>query len=744
MTSKVTSPRLIDLKAGDFIPAGLSRSTILPDIDFETYSEAGFIWSEKDCRFHAPPGAIKKGLPSVGIAAYATHPSTEVLSMAYDLKDGGGKRLWMPENVNLPFDLLSYVENGGILEAWNSPFEYWIWQKVCVRKYGFPHLSIQQIRDAAAKSRAFGFGGGLDATGEILNITNKKLKDGKRLIEKFSIPRNPTKTDIRTRITPQDDPQDAQNLYNYNLRDIEAEAEISSLLPDLNPIELEYWKIDQKINYRGVKVDRRSIINCLKILEQAKEKYNAELIQLTDGFVKKVGEIAKIRTWLQRNGLCTLTLDADNIEEYLKIDTLPDKVLRVLEIRKLMGSASVSKLYAMINQMTQDDRLHELFVYHSARTGRAAGRGVQPQNLPNHGMSVDECSSCKHYFNDRFGCPWCGNIQYHRPKVQWSLESMEDAFKVLNTGSLACAEHYFKNAVELIGGCLRGMFIAKEGHDLICSDFSAIEAVVLAELAGERWQQEVFRTHGMIYEMTAAMVSGLSFGVIIKYKENHGKPHELRRLGKVAALASGYGGWLGAWKAFGADQFLTEEQIKEAILAWRNANQNIVNMWAGLEFSVIEAIMHPGIEYRWRSISYRVVNDVLYCKLPSCRCIVYHRPRLQPSDRPNTMYSITFEGWNTNIKYGAIGWIRMQTYGGKLTENVVQATARDILTNAIVTVEQAGYPVVLHVHDEIVAEIPENFGSIEDFEEKMSILPFWAKGWPVKAVGGWRAKRYGK
>ena len=242
MTSKVTSPRLIDLKAGDFIPAGLSRSTILPDIDFETYSEAGFIWSEKDCRFHAPPGAIKKGLPSVGIAAYATHPSTEILSLAYDLKDGSGTHLWYFDCGFIPLHLWDYVLRGGLIQAWNSPFEYWIWEKVCVPKYGFPHLPIEQIRDAAAKSRAFGFGGSLDTTGEILNITNKKLKDGKRLIEKFSIPRNPTRTDLRTRIRLQDDPQDAQNLYDYNLRDIEAEAEISSLLPDLNPIELEYWK----------------------------------------------------------------------------------------------------------------------------------------------------------------------------------------------------------------------------------------------------------------------------------------------------------------------------------------------------------------------------------------------------------------------------------------------------------------------------------------------------------------------
>src|SRR5271165_1235529 len=265
MTPIAPPPCLTDLKSGTTLVAGLSRSTILPDIDFETYSESGFIWRDKDKQFKAPLGALKKGLPTVGIAVYASHPSTEVLSLAYNLKEGGGAKLWRPGD-DLPLDLFDHVIGGNFLEAWNSAFEYWIWEKVCVPKYAFPRLNIEQMRDAAAKARAFGLGASLAATGEILNITHKKLKDGKRLIEKFSIPRNPTKSDSRTRIKPVDDIQDAKNLYDYNLRDIEAESEISSLLPDLNDIELEFWLIDQKINYRGVKVDRRSIVNCIKIL----------------------------------------------------------------------------------------------------------------------------------------------------------------------------------------------------------------------------------------------------------------------------------------------------------------------------------------------------------------------------------------------------------------------------------------------------------------------------------------------
>ena len=228
-----------------------------------------------------------------------------------------------------------------------------------------------------------------------------------------------------------------------------------------------------------------------------------------------------------------------------------------------------------------------------------------------------------------------------------------------------------------------------------------------------------------------------------------------KKVGKVAELASGFQGWIGAWKQFGADEFFNDEEIKNAILAWRAASPAIVEFWGGqqkrwqphfygLEGAAVQAVLSPGTKFSYRGLSYIVNRDILYCQLLSGRYLTYHKPRLIPSDkRPGTL-SLTFEGWNTNPKYGAIGWVRMSTYGGKLTENVVQATSRDILAHAIINLEKSGYPVVLHVHDEIVSEIPENWGSIAEFEEKMSKLPEWAATWPVKANGGWRGKRYAK
>lgn len=750
-------PKLENLLADTQLLAGLGKSTILADFDFETYSPAGFVWKEGQQKFVKPNGSNKKGLFAVGVAKYVEHPDAEVLSLAYDLKDGNGRKLWVPGQ-QPPVDLFLHVSAGKSLEAWNCSFEYWVWTKICVPKYHFPTLNLNQLRDAMAKSRAFGLPGGLEAAGNVLNISAKKDKDGKRLLDKFSIPRNPTIKDGRLRIKPTDHDarQDALALYSYNIRDIEAEAEISSRVPDLTPSELEFWLCDQRINARGVKVDKCSIENCIKIIEEAYEKYNKTLYSLTGGQVTSATEVQKLTKWLMQNGIETESVDAEALEYLLSLKMLPENIRRVLEIRSLIGSAAVKKVYAMLNQMTSEERLHGLFIYHSARTGRAAGAGPQPQNLPNHGPDIVFCSECnKHFVNDNF-CAWCGSTLGVSRKLEWNSNAAEDALTTINTGSLDCVEYFWGNAIAAVSGCLRGLFIASPGKDLICSDYSAIEAVVLAALAGEEWRMEVFRTHGKIYEMSASKITGIEFDEFLLHKSTTGQHHPMRKkVGKVAELASGYQGWIGAWKQFGADEFFSDDEIKKSILAWREASPAIVEMWGGqqkkwqpcfygIEGAAVSAVLNPRTKFNYRLISYLMRGDVLYCQLPSGRYITYHRPRLTPSGRREGTLSLSFEGWNTNPKQGPMGWIRMSTYGGKLTENVVQAVSRDILANAIVNLEKANYPVVLHIHDEIVCEVPENYGSIEEFEKIMSNLPTWAAGWPVKAIGGWRGKRYTK
>lgn len=722
------------------------------EIDFETYSEAGFIWDDQTQKYKAPPNAIKKGLPTIGAAAYAEHPSTEVLSCAYDLGDGQ-KHLWIP-GMPPPFQLFEYVQRGGLIEAWNVKFERWIWINVCVKKYGWPLVKEWQWRDAAAKAVAHALPKSLDPCGSVLNIQNKKDKDGVRLLNKFSMPRNPTKSNPVRRIRPQDDPEDAKNLYNYNIRDIEAELEISALIPDLIPSELEFWQCDLAINSRGIRIDIPAIKAAINIIEQAQIEYNTRLRELTSGAVIKASELAKIRLWLETQGISVTELDSETVSELLKAPYLTSEAREVLKIREMLSSAAVKKLYAMLNMVTSDERLHDLFIYHSARTGRAAGAGVQPQNFPNSGPDIKSCL-CGYFSPSSFNaCSRCNNPFALTP-IEWNAEAVNQTIETISTASLQCVEYYHGNAIAAVSGCLRGMFIPDVGKDFICSDYSAIEAVVLAALAGEQWRLDVFRTHGKIYEASAASVTGKSLDYYLDYKKETGTNHPDRKIGKVLELALGYGGWIGAMKAFGADSFMTEEEIKKAVLVWREASPAIVEFWGGqkrgwfpdlygLEGAAVRAIMSPGERFDCRGFQWQMREDVLYCRLLSGRNLTYHRPRLRPSERKNGTYSISFEGWNSNPKYGAPGWVRMDTYSGKLTENVVQATARDILAHAIVNLERAGYPVVLHVHDEIVSEVPENYGSIEEFEEIMSTMPEWAKGWPLKASGGWRAKRYGK
>jgi len=746
------------MRAGTILRAGPGTATILADMDFETYSEAGLAWNPTARRWGPPPGtANKRSISAVGAARYAEHHSTEVLCLKYDLKDGRGRRMWIPGMPD-PQDLFDHIAAGGLIEAWNVGFERHIWEKVCVPRLGWPPIPRRQYRCAMAKSRAYGLPGSLSAAAAVTNSIEQKDKDGTRLLNKFSTPRNPTKNDGRLRIRPQDDPADAERLYAYCEQDIVAEAVMSSGTPDLEGEELEYWLADQEINARGVQIDVASVRNCIAVIHATHNRYDHEMSALTGGVVSAASEIERLKGWIGAQGLLMPSMDEEAVEAALKRDDLNPLARRALEIRSLVGSASVKKLFAMNLQVCADGRLRDLFSYHATRTGRATGNGPQPTNLPNHGPAVRHCGCCKrHYGLTKLLCPWCGaDPTLNGTEVEWNPQAVEDCLYAMNTRSLAIVELYFDEAMAALSGCLRGMFVAREGYDLICSDYSAIEAVVLAELAGEGWRQDVFRTHGKIYEMSASKITGVPFEEFAEHRKRTGQHHPMRKkVGKVAELASGYQGWIGAWKAFGADEFFSDDEIKDAILAWRAASPSIVEFWGGqsrnwkpelfgIEGCVVNAILHPGQTFQHRGISYVMIGDALICRLLSGRPLTYHRPRLTESSRRRGEWSISYEGWNTNPKNGRVGWIRMYTWGGRLVENIVQATARDLQRFAILNQEKAGYPIVLHVYDENVAEVPEGWGSVEEFERLMSLTPDWAAGWPVKAAGGWRGKRYRK
>lgn len=664
-------------------------------MDFETYSEAGY--------YRTPDGKWKgvtktqPGLPAVGAPAYAEHPSCRVLSLAWDLHDGAGEHMWIP-GMPAPADLFAYLAAGGHVEAHNAGFEYWIWHFVCHGRMGWPALPISQLSCSMAKCRAHSLPGKLGKAAEILGAAEQKDKAGDALIRKLCVPTNTKRSPTL---------EDYNALYQYNIQDIRAEAAVSSLCPDLSVQEQALWHLDQAINIRGVAIDTTALRECIRAVQATTERYTEELRDLTGGAVQTVGQLAEMTRWLATQGIHTTSLEADAVDALLERADMPAGAHRVLEIRSALGSASVKKLFAIERRLTSDGRLHDLFAFCGAdRTGRWAGRGPQPQNLPG-GKPVEEVD-----------------------EILAGLAGREPSLDVIAD----------------VSGCLRGLFVAEDGKDLLCSDFSAIEAVVLAELAGETWRQEVFRTHGKIYEMSASILTGTPLSEYLQYKKDNDAHHPHRKRGKVAELASGYGGGLGAWKAFGADEFMTDGEIQYAVKAWRAASPMVTALWWGLQDAALQAITCPGYCYSYRDISFGVSDDILYCLLPSGRRLTYHKPRVYQKMMPweKITTCITYMGWNSNYLNGPVGWMRLETYGPKLTENVVQAVSRDILAHSMTQLDAAGYPIVLHVHDEIVAEVPQGWGSIEEFEKIMGTMPTWAAGWPVRAAGGWRGRRYRK
>ena len=767
-------PSVLDLPYGTRLVAGLGYSTVLADFDFETYSEAGFEYDHAAQRWRQPKGATgtKTGLPLVGAAVYAQHPSTEVLSLAYNLKDGRGNHWWRP-GMPPPLDLFQHLANGKLLEAWNVSFERWIWTEVCVPKYGWPPIpDVRLLRCAMAKSRAFGLPGALGMAAQVTGAATQKDKDGTRLLNKFSRPRNPTKADPRLRLRPEDDPVDGPKLYGYNISDIEAEASVSALCPDLEGEELEFWFCDQAINTRGVKIDRAGSEACAAIVEAALERYNAELCTLTGGAVTKASEVQGLREWLEAQGCFTPSLDEDAVTSALARPTLLPQARRALEIRQAVGSASVKKVFAMLHTMARGDRVHDLFVYHGARTGRPTGGGVQPTNMPKAGPEVVRCGhdgrtaferGCGHYHAASLAqCPWCGTLGPPGRKAEWSPAATEDALTVMATRSLALVEAMFGDAMLTVSGCMRAMFIGET--NLVASDYSAIEAVVIAMLSGEQWRIDVFRKKTDVYLESISRSQGVPIAELLAHKTITGAHHPLRQSGKIRELALGFGGWIGALRSMadsmGIEISPNDDDLKRDIVAWRKASPAVVELWGGqsrdfgrvpgmfgLEGASIQAMLHPGVRQfvmrldgTFTGLSYLHQGTVLYLTLPSGRHIAYQNPRLSATGTWRG-YRLQFETWNTNPTKGPVGWIDADLYGGLDSENATQAVARDIQRHAIVNLEAQGHPVVLHVYDEDVSETEADVATIERI---MSTMPSWAADWPVSANGGWSGKRYRK
>lgn len=772
-------------------------------IDFETASAAGYVWDNHAGKWKGPPGAAmgKKGLPVVGSAVYAEHPSTRVLTLSYALPGDSQRSRWRPGQP-LPTRLFDWIARGGLVEAHKVIFERSIWERVCRRRYGFPPLPPEQLSCSMATARVNSYPPSLGDLGAVLELAVRKNADGRRLLKKFSMPRNPTKNDPRVWIYPDDDPADAEELYRYCDDDVATEELASAAMPPMTPAERQFWLVDQEINWRGLGVDRKAVRDCLAILKQCLGKYGEELRALTGGI--EPTQIAQLKAWLVQYGVYADSLDAEHLEALLKnadimickgpdgcaVRGMPWQARRALEIRALSGSASVKKLYSMENMCSGDNRLRDLIVHHGARTGRPTGEGAQPLNMARSGPKLATCNGClKPFKTSHDACPWCGCATRVSPVPTWRASMVDHVLEIMAVRSLELVEFFFGDALLAIAGCSRGLFVADEGNELVASDYSAIEAVVTGELANEGWRKAAFREGKSIYLESASKITGRSVAEYEAYYAEHGDHHPDRQnIGKVAELALGFGGWVNAWLAFDDSGTFTEYEIKELILAWRAASPAIVEIWGGqwrgtpwqgtperfgFEGAAIDALQYPSLRVLprvrdWSSgsmgnwsegpdvtFTYVAERDVLLITLPSGRNLTYHEPRVMPSQReyaaPGEL-SLSYMTNNKNPKYGKMGWVRMSTFGGRLMENIVQAVAHDLLRFAILGLRAAGFPTVLHVYDEIVVEVAERPSVITGMldaivvqvETIMSRVPPWAHGWPVKASGGWRGRRYRK
>lgn len=733
-------------------------------LDMETYSEAGYHWNENKRTWLGPEGSNAKGLGAVGSRKYAEHPTTEVLTFSYSLPNGLKGR-WVPGQP-CPPALASHIARCGLIEAHNAMFERNLWTFVLVPKHGFPPINPVQWRCSMSKARAAGYPGALAQLGAAMRLNVQKDKRGVDLIKLLCMPRKPTRADQRLRILPTDDPEAFEGLQSYCDTDRDTEHEASGKLPELIPSELAYWKADQAVNFRGLGVDLPHVEACAAIVNQTLAQFGAECERLTGGIGPS--KVQALAGWCTAMGLHMDSLDAESLENALKRTDLPPVVRRVLEIRQLTGSASVKKVFAMRSFCSDAGRLHDLFIYHGARTGRDTHADVQPGNLPKAGPKVRQCgdTGCQRWYGGHGdNCPWCGaSSAFSTPLEDWKFEAVADALAAIATRSAAAVQYVFGDALLTVSGVVRSLIVAAPGHDLICSDYSSIEAVVIAELAGEQWRIDAFERREDIYLHGAAGVSGMTYEQYKAWAEQHGRKHpDRQKIGKPAELGLGFGGWIGALFAFGYDG--SEDEAREIVQKWRAASPMIVELWGGqfrgtpwaptsnefygLEGRAVQAVLNPGQRFTYRLISFEVDQsaDVLYMILPSGRRISYREPRLTHGAKRDgwaAVYELSFMTHNSNPKMGPLGWVRMPTYGGRLAENATQAVARDIMANAVVNAETQVYPIVLRVHDELAAEVPEGFGSVREFEAIMEDLPWWAKGWPIRAAGGWRGKRYRK
>lgn len=624
-------------------------------------------------------------LKSCGVYRYTEAPDFTILLFAYSVDGGPVTCCDFAMGETLPAEVMDALRDPAVIKtAFNAAFE-----RICISRYfNWKTLPPEQWRCTMVRAARMGLPLSLGQCGEVLRLEDGKMKEGAALIRYFSIPNR------GKRHLPADAPERWEVFKKYNIRDVEVEQAILAKVRRLEAPEFDekLYAIDQRINDRGVLLDRKLAENATRFDTEYKAQLLEEAKRLTG--MDNPNSPAQIKQYLRET--CGVSVDSLNKKSLEDVEGLVEaypKARRILELRREMGKTSNSKYPAMLDCVCNDGRMHGLLQFYGAmRTGRWAGRLVQLQNLP----------------------------QNHLPDLDY-------ARRLVKARDLDDFELNYTNPTHTLSELIRTALIAKPGCTFHVCDFSAIEARVIAWLAGENWVLDVFRSGGDVYCATA----GQMFHCKV---EKHGENAELRPKGKIAVLALGYGGGVNALENMGGSRMgLTEKEEKDIVLRWRDANPNIVRFWATVEAAAIRAIktgesttINRGIEvsYRW---------GMLLITLSSGRTICY--PRASIGIEHNDGWRgdheiIEYEGLNQLTKK----WGKIRTYGGKLTENIVQATARDILGTVIIRAEENGLPIVFHVHDEIIVEASEG-QSLSDVEALFSNPIDWCKDLPLNGAG---------
>lgn len=634
-----------------------------------------------------------------GAHKYVASPDFEILLFAYAIGDNPVEIIDLACGEVLPDWLLSALTDPNYIKhAHNATFEFLSISKI------FGALVPSQWRCSMIHSLYCGYTASLASVGQVLGMPEdkQKLNTGKALIRYFCVPCNPTKTNGgRTRNYPQHDPEKWALFKDYCKQDVVTEREIEKRL-NMFPVPdfvQKQWETDLTINIRGVAVDPDFVSGALAIREQLKDDLMEEARGLTG--LDNPNSPKQIIEWLSENAPNPPdNLKKDTVSKMLDEPDLPDNVRRLLEIRQELGKTSTKKYDAIVTCVGADNRVRGLLQYYGAnRTGRWAGRLVQVQNLP------------RTYTN-----PIDPARAFVRAKQSKALR--------------AC----YGSVNDTLSQLIRTAFVASPGNVLIDADFSAIEARVISWLAGEQWRLDVFNSHGKIYEASASQMFGVPIDLITK-----GNPeYALRAKGKVAELALGYQGSVGALIQMGAlDMGLTEEELPDIVSRWRQANSHIQNLWYEMDNAAVTVIRDGGTQ-RVRGLLLAREYDIIQgtvcftITLPSGRKLYYINPSLGENQWGSP--SICYMGMNQSTKK----WEKIETYGGKLTENCVQAIARDCLAEAIERLNNAGFPIVFHVHDEVVIDIKpfaDNKEMLKAVTDLMTIVPDWAQGLPLGADG---------